>query len=187
MFQDKKLTDFIIVKQNILTSNECKFIIDNTINYSKHSWSSYHKIEESPSPDTEFLRSNNINFKSRLILITKLYNILDDYITQFKNFSWYYSGISTPAVNRYDTNTKMLPHVDHIYSLFDGNKKGIPILSIVGLLNNDFLGGEFVFWDNYVVNLKQGDVLIFPSIFLYEHKVNTIIQGTRYSFVSWAY
>ena len=35
--------------------------------------------------------------------------------------------------------------------------------------------------------LNQGDVLIFPSNFLYPHKVNSIKKGTRYSFVSWVW
>lgn len=187
MFKDKKLIDFVHIKNSIFTPSECEFIIANTDNYTKHSWFSYHKLEDSPSPDTEFMRSNNINFNGRLLLLPKLYNIVDDYIGQLKNSTWYYSGISTPAINKYDTNTQMLSHVDHIHSLFTGDKKGIPILSIIGLLNDNFSGGEFVFWDDYIVNLKQGDILIFPSIFLYEHRVNPIIEGTRYSFVSWVY
>ena len=38
----------------------------------------------------------------------------------------------------------MKEHQDHIHSIFDGNEKGIPILSIVGNLNDDFEGSEFI-------------------------------------------
>jgi predicted 2-oxoglutarate/Fe(II)-dependent dioxygenase YbiX len=71
--------------------------------------------------------------------------------------------------------------------LFDGEQKGIPILSIVGLLNNDFSGGNFIFFDDYEIKLTVGDIMIFPSLFLYPHRVEEITNGTRHAFVSWAY
>jgi len=37
------------------------------------------------------------------------------------------------------------------------------------------------------MDLKQGDVIIFPSIFLYPHTVETITKGNRYSFVRWGW
>ena len=81
-------------------------------------------------------------------------------------------------------------HVDHIHSIFDndyGVTKGVPILSIVGVLNNDFEGGAFTMFDDYEINLDMGDVVLFPSSFVFPHKVNTIEKGTRYSFVSWVF
>ena len=80
----------------------------------------------------------------------------------------------------------MAAHVDHIYTIFDGNEKGVPILSIVGLFNENYQGGEFKIL-NKNVKLKTGDVIIFPSNFMYPHGVNTITKGVRYSFVAWAY
>jgi len=47
--------------------------------------------------------------------------------------------------------------------------------------------GEFVMWKDKVIELKAGSVMIFPSIFLYPHRVEPIKKGTRHSFVSWAY
>ena len=81
----------------------------------------------------------------------------------------------------------MAKHCDHIKDMFDGDRKGIPTLSVVGLLNDNFEGGEFVMFDDYIIKLKQGDVLIFPSNFLYPHKVNPVKKGIRDSFVSWVW
>ena len=36
---------------------------------------------------------------------------------------------------KYPKNSMMLSHVDHIQTLFDGTQKGIPVLSIIGLLD----------------------------------------------------
>ena len=48
-------------------------------------------------------------------------------------------------------------------------------------------GGELVFWKDKVVELKAGEIMIFPSNFLYPHEVRMVTKGTRYSFVSWAW
>ena len=72
--------------------------------------------------------------------------------------------------------------------MFDGNKKGIPILSVLGVLNDGFKGGEFLMFDNdSKIDFEKGDILIFPSNFLYPHKVKPILEGTRYSFITWVY
>ena len=49
--------------------------------------------------------------------------------------------------NKYAENKKMALHADHIHSMFDGERKGIPILSVLGVLNDDYEGGEFVLID----------------------------------------
>ena len=88
--------------------------------------------------------------------------------------------------NKYSVGEGIKEHVDHIHSLFDGERKGIPIISIVGTLNDDYEGGEFLINDE-VIDFKQGDMLIFPSCFLYPHMVKPVIKGTRYSWVLWGY
>jgi predicted 2-oxoglutarate/Fe(II)-dependent dioxygenase YbiX len=89
-------------------------------------------------------------------------------------------------LNRYDKNTSMSLHVDNIHDIFDGQEKGVPILSIIGLLNDNYEGGDF-YLCNRKVDLKQGDIFIFPSNFIYPHEVKKIVKGTRYSFITWGY
>ena len=88
--------------------------------------------------------------------------------------------------NRYPPGTMMRRHFDHIHDIFDGKDRGIPILSIVGNLNDNYEGGEFCLND-HVIDMKEGDILLFPSCFVYPHHVNEVRKGTRYSFVTWAY
>ena len=78
----------------------------------------------------------------------------------------------------------MALHADHIHSMFDGERKGIPILSVLGVLNDDYEGGEFVLIDEKI-NLSKGDIIVFPSNFMYPHKVEPVTKGTRYSYISW--
>ena len=110
-------------------------------------------------------------------------NILEKFVGE-ENFLC--SRFSKVRFNRYTKNTKIKKHFDHIYSIFDGKEKGIPVLSIVGLLNENFKGGNFIIND-VLIKIKTGDFIVFPSCFLYPHQVKNITQGTRYSFVTWCY
>lgn len=59
-------------------------------------------------------------------------------------------------------------------------------LSCSLLLNTDFEGAEFCFFDGkYVLKPTLGSALFFPSNFQYPHQVNLVTKGTRYSIVTW--
>lgn len=100
------------------------------------------------------------------------------------------NGGSSPRFNRYQVGEHMEKHVDHIYSCFDGNLKGIPVISIIGILNEDYEGGDLTFYlggEEYTPKLKTGDTLVFPSAFPWAHEVKPVTSGTRYTWVSWAW
>ena len=79
----------------------------------------------------------------------------------------------------------MEENCDHITSLFkDG---GIPILSIIIGLNDNYKGGEFIMFKDKEYKIESGDIIIFPSNFLYPHKVMPVTKGIRYSAVSWVW
>jgi|TARA_R100000479_G_scaffold39074_1_gene17466 hypothetical protein len=99
----------------------------------------------------------------------------------------FWNGFSKIRFNRYRKNQIMSKHVDHIKSLFPGEPKGIPILSILGALNDNYTGGELIMFDKTKIELNAGDVVIFPSNFLYPHLIKPVKKGTRYSFISWCY
>lgn len=94
-----------------------------------------------------------------------------------------FSGV---RFNKYDIGESIVNHVDHIHSLFDGKKRGIPVISFVGVFNDDYEGGDFILCGEKV-ELKQGDCVIFPSVFLYPHEVTPVTKGTRYSWVLWSW
>ena len=96
-----------------------------------------------------------------------------------------WTGYTPVLFHKYKKGTTMAPHIDHITSIFS-DKKGVPILSVVGQLNDSFEGGEFLILDKKI-KMKAGDLLIFPSNFIFEHQVKIITKGTRLSFISWVY
>jgi len=119
----------------------------------------------------------------------ELNKLVDDTAYQYVkelNMPWFtdYQGYSHVRFNKYAENKKMALHADHIHSMFDGERKGIPILTVLGILNDDYEGGEFILIDEKI-NLSKGDMLVFPSNFMFPHKVEPVTKGTRYTFISW--
>jgi predicted 2-oxoglutarate/Fe(II)-dependent dioxygenase YbiX len=54
------------------------------------------------------------------------------------------------------------------------------------ILNNDFEGGEFAFFNKKLkYKLDTGDALLFPSSFMYPHEIMPVTKGIRYSIVTW--
>ncbi len=121
----------------------------------------------------------------------KIWHSIDQYITKdcASMVEWFngWNGYSQVRFNRYEKGTQMKLHCDHIHSMFDGNRKGIPFLSVLGALNDDYEGGELIFWQSERIELKAGQIMLFPSNFMYPHRVDEVTKGTRYSFVSWVW
>ena len=128
------------------------------------------------------------NTSATPVMMDSIYKGLQNYIDHI-NTPWFTSwkGYSGPRFNKYTKNKKMAPHCDLIHSLFDGERKGVPILTVIGTLNEDYKGGEFIIFEDEEIKMKKGDMLIFPSNFLYPHQVNAVENGTRYSWISWAW
>jgi predicted 2-oxoglutarate/Fe(II)-dependent dioxygenase YbiX len=82
-------------------------------------------------------------------------------------------------VLRYEVGQYYKKHVD--YSPHQTRS-----LSCVVGLNDEYEGGEFCLWSGAVkYTLGKGDVLFFPSNFLYPHSVEEVSSGVRYTIVTW--
>ena len=131
------------------------------------------------------------NVKHKDYIMKRIWDGLQRYHTELTDWGcdWYASwqGYTEVRFNRYRENTQMKLHCDHIHSMFDGERKGIPTLTILGGLNDGYEGGDLVFWQDTHITLKAGEIMIFPSNFLYPHRVDLVTKGTRYSYVSWTW
>jgi len=185
---NKNLSDYVKVYNNFFDQEFCK----ETITQLKNAEFVAHQYHQSYFKTTSNLENELSVSRDRIDnsdkIMKNIWNGLQRYISDL-NFPWYYTwkGYFPIRYNRYDENTLMREHCDHISTLFSGDPCGVPILSIVGVLNEDYEGGNFVMCTDEVITLKTGDLMIFPSNFLYPHKVETVTKGTRYSFVSWVF
>jgi predicted 2-oxoglutarate/Fe(II)-dependent dioxygenase YbiX len=116
-------------------------------------------------------------------LIKKLNIVLMNYSIRFPQYT--YSNVVQSDFLKYPEGGKYEVHID-------GSANHHRILSVITNLNDDYEGGEFIFFNpsnrKEIIleeKLKKGDVLCFPSNFLYPHSVRPIAKGFRYSIVSW--
>jgi predicted 2-oxoglutarate/Fe(II)-dependent dioxygenase YbiX len=185
------LRDYVRVYENFLHRDLCNETVESLkkANWTKHTYYNS-QTHEHNSYENDLSISYDL-IPQKEIITNQIWNGIERYIIEdHAHFSKWYSGwngYSEVRFNKYDKNTEMRIHCDHIHSIFDGRIKGIPVLSVLGALNNDYDGGEFVMWGNKTIQLDTGSLVIFPSNFLYPHHVNVITKGIRYSFVSWVF
>jgi len=188
------LKEYILHLDNWIPKNICnksiKELSDNKT-WKRHLFTNsktFESASKNGDKELDVCMGDNLTFLKELHNLT--WKALEKYIVidKFGGDSFEgWSDFSKIRFNRYKKGQIMSKHQDHIQSLFTGEKRGIPILSIVCVLNDDYEGGEFIMFDNYEIKFKAGDLIIFPSVFLYPHLVKPVKKGTRYSLVSWAW
>lgn len=180
------ITDYIKVYREY-TQDEVDLIVSqsDSFDWSPHMWSGV----KNGKPHSRAEQELDVGYDKAVGALVELKNktIIDNYTQEFPLSAAGMQGTTHPRFNRYSENTNMSKHVDHIKSAFDGTRRGIPILSMVSVFNDDYEGGEFVFNDDHVVELKAGDTIVFPSVFMYAHRVETVTKGSRLSCVTWVY
>ena len=186
-----KVNDYIMVI-NSIPKELCEELIDecNTKEWKKHKWNNY-ATGTFTSESTKELFVMPCTQDQQNKITPYLIKALEEYQIKYstegeKTQGPWLTKFSPIRFNKYPIGTMMREHYDHIHSIFDGKMKGVPIISIVGQLNEDYEGSEF-YCRGRKIELKTGDILLFPSNFMYPHEVKETKKGVRYSFVSWAF
>lgn len=194
----RKLEDYIYHKKNFLNKTYCEDVVQelNIAKWKYHEWynvttGDFYSIKNNPMTLKDSYGYTDITKKIDDVvnsITDKMHPIILDYIN-YLNFKWFnnWQGYTSIKLFQYSPEQEMNSHWDNVRDIFDGERKGVPIFSIVGALNNDYSGGEFIMFDDYKIEIKQGDVILFPSTFLYPHKVSPVTEGIRYSYVSWGW
>lgn len=191
---ESKLKDLIVVEESIIPKNICDYVIQDieSREWRPHSWYNAQTGTFGSEPTKELCVQNTTE---------ELQALLSPYIIQAgasynKKVLFEGGGDRTRQImnkfsklrfNRYVPGQIMRVHIDHIKSLFSPPEQGIPVLSMILCLNDDYEGGELVFWDDYKVKPPAGSIILWPSLFLYPHGVDEVTSGLRYSAVSWAW
>ena len=181
-----QLKNFIHIERGLIPKDTCRFVIDSIKNksWSSHLWSTDGTDQFSyPTKELDILEATpdlEDILNPLISLSVKYYNdfIGSEKVSQVTCFS-------PVRFNRYQKGQTMRIHCDHIKTLFEGEVKGIPVLSIIINFNDDYKGGDLIFWDDYKVDLGEGDVAVFPSLFLFPHRIEEVTENIRYSGVAW--
>lgn len=189
---DKEVCGNIIKKlQNVEWKDRVDFDYDDpenellNIRYDDYKRKLNFKTFQIKSHIEDPLRENEITKPLEQIV----YDCLDRYCFYDYNFSWYkrWYNYTQPRFNKFEIGSDMEKHCDNFRFMFDGKWKGVPVYSVIGFLNDDYDGGDLIFWDDTVIEKKIGSIVVFPSNFLYPHRVTEVTNGTRYTFSSYAY
>ena len=187
-----QLKDLIHVEKGIIPANLCDHIIQDTETreWRPHTW--YNAVNQSfGSEETMELDVQNITPELQQLLTPIMIQAGSAYNQKYsypcERTGQIMNKFSTIRFNRYGKCQIMRQHMDHIHSIFDGKEKGIPVLSFILNLNDNYRGADLFFWQDHAVHLGKGDIIMFPSLFLFPHGVTEAREGVRYSAVSWAW
>ena len=112
--------------------------------------------------------------------------------TANKNSNWNFniSSCEPMQITKYEKDGHYNFHQDgNGFSRYDNPKNKFlhgktRKLSMTIVLNEDYEGGEFQFFDDKsLIKEKRGTIIVFPSYMV--HKVRPVTKGTRYSLVAW--
>lgn len=187
-----QLKDLIHVERGIIPQNLCDYLVDEVEKreWRPHSW--YNAAANTfGSEATMELDVQNITAEHQQLLTPFMIQAGAAYNAKYhfecERTMQIMNKFSAIRFNRYSPGQIMRRHHDHIHSIFSGDEKGIPVLSFILNLNDDYEGADLVFWEDYKVPLGKGDIIMFPSLFLFPHMVTEATKGKRYSAVSWAW
>lgn len=191
---EKNLSHYVKVYHDHISKEAREDIVDYLNNMNEEDWiqHTYYdpntKVSSAEAGDKELDVTTFIPPVMHNYVMERVWHGYNQYLTDL-NFRWYgsWQAYSSIRYNRYKETRIMKAHCDHIHTLFDGDRKGVPTMTALGLLNDEFEGGEFVLFEEGPVEFKAGDLMIFPSNFLFPHRVDPVTSGTRYSFVAWAW
>ena len=182
-----ELKDYILVLEDIIPEILCNDILNEYKNCNEWENSKIkgnHVDKESRNCTTIGMSLKKVIEKNKDVR-----KILDDEVFKFAkkaikiyNEKFIHACISKDTgydLLKYEKGGFYLQHVDSFTE--------IPrTISCSFILNDDFKGGQFSFFNNNTIySIKKGSAIMFPSNFLYPHSILPVIDGTRYSIVTW--
>ena len=191
---DTRLDKCIFIAEKIIPADHCDAVVKyiETREWQPHEWynnvTDTSKSEEKMELDTQFSTSElNKELTNYVVEASEKYNQTYKFELGGKHLGKIISQFCSIRFNRYVPGQIMRQHHDHIHSIFDGKLKGVPVLSFILNFNDDYEGADLYFWKDTVVKLGKGDIVIFPSCFLFPHGVTDATKGKRYSAVTWGW
>lgn len=108
------------------------------------------------------------------LLFKAIKRCIDDYCRLWDIEINYYEPLNFVKYSYPNSYFKL--HIDH-------SPINARTVSAVAYLNDDYKGGELRFprLDGLTIKPKAGDIVVFPSTYMYKHESKEILSGTKYS------
>lgn len=180
------LRDYIVVFENIIPNQLCDEVLEEY--ESDKNWMN---TSTKGGVDRETRRCDAINMsndfiieqnqKKRKNIDNKLFVCAEEAIKKYnEKFKFaMIDGDSGYTLLRYQEGEFYTEHTDHFL-------QSPRIVSCSFILNDNFEGGEFKFFNRELVyKPPKGSALMFPSNFMYPHEIMPVTKGVRYSVITW--
>lgn len=183
----KSLEDYIFTMDNIVPEELCDRIINE---YSECSFWTPTSIGTG-DVDNNIRNCNVINISQDIVLQKNLEirkKIDEDFYICASKAINEYRKLFPEVASEIDTGYELLRYEKGQFYIqhTDSFKNQQRSVSCSFLLNDDFEGGEFAFFDReIVISGSKGSIIMFPSNFMYPHEIMPVISGTRYSIITW--
>ena len=183
----KQIFDYVVHLNQYIPKETCDKIVDS-LSHKSFKKTSYGDYKGNLKDQDDNMHYETKTISDSQIIDPYIQKLLYRYELRNRNSLVPWTSLSWNEITflRYTKEQRFERHVDHVHTIFDGERKGIPTLTIIGWLNDDYEGGEFHICDKKI-DSKLGDVILFPSNFVYPHEVTPILSGVRYSWVTWVW
>jgi predicted 2-oxoglutarate/Fe(II)-dependent dioxygenase YbiX len=183
----KNISDYILTFENVIASEICDRIVSEFSN--EDEWEET-KIDGGYVDDK--IRSAKIIKLSFPYVIEKnpeVRTMLDHTIFASAGLAIRkYNEKFPSALIQQDSGYELLRYKEgQFYIEHTDSHKAMPrTISCSFILNDDYEGGEFAFFNQEIkYKLEKGSCIMFPSNFMYPHEIMPVKSGTRYSIVTW--
>lgn len=183
----KCLEDYIFVMENVVPEELCDRILNEYSN--SNDWTS---TGVGQGEINKNIRNCDVISISQQVIIDKNVDVrkkLDEdfFVCASKAISKY-RELYPEVVSEIDTGYDLLRYTKgQFYTQHtDSFKAQQRTVSCSFLLNDDYEGGEFAFFDREImIRGGKGSIVMFPSNFMFPHEVMPVTSGTRYSIITW--
>lgn len=185
----KSLSDFVLHIEEFIDPDFCDTLLSEyaPTNYWEHTLTgSGHdpqarKCNYIPISDQGIIEEENQ--QSRKEIDEYLFNVVKDIIANYQDqhpeFELEIQEDSGYELLKYEVGDFYIQHSDSF-------KEQPRALTVIMSMNDAYEGGEVALFNRELVyKLDAGDVLVFPSNFMYPHEIMPITRGTRYSIITW--
>jgi predicted 2-oxoglutarate/Fe(II)-dependent dioxygenase YbiX len=178
-----KLEEAIVVLNNLTNKNFIELIKKYINKKAINKLSTVDGIrEEIRNVFGHSLKKDNISDK---IFFKHIDKVIQQHYSHYK-FKFPYlqtSNLKQISLLKYEVGGKYEIHTDHYHQTER-------TLTFILNLNEDYEGGDFVFYNQDNTEMKRikckaSTCIMFPSNFQYPHRIEPITKGTRYSIVAW--
>jgi len=183
----KNIDDYIVVIKNALTHPLCDAILDEFKNDDE--WVDTVIGKGVVNKNIRNCETIGISFSSIIEKNKKIRLKIDRYVmaSASKCIKEYNTRFPNCRIVE-DSGYELLKYTEGCFYTqhVDSFKARPRAVSCSFILNDDFEGGEFAFFNREIkYKLEKGDALLFPSNFMYPHEIMPVTKGTRYSIITW--